>query len=289
MTAVAKPNPKDIAALVESNLEIPTIPDVASKALLALNHPNSSGAQIADLIAEDPGLTAKILKIANSALYGLTREVRNLRQGAMVLGFTTLKTIIITVAAKALYKKFGVVERELWQHSVACATAASHIAKEREVEGAEEAFVCGLMHDIGKVVLNNGERERFLESRKLAQNENIQDIEAEQRVFGFTHTDVGALLVQRWGLSEHLEHAVFLHHEPDLASALAGDSEPLVYVTHVADQICYRLGYGKCFGHDAGDTVDLEAFQSLGYEEDQLVPLCTEIDRSYRDASQALS
>ncbi|MGF1510176.1 MAG: HDOD domain-containing protein [Myxococcota bacterium] len=288
MTAAAKPDPKDIAYLVERNLEIPTIPDVAARALTALNNPNSSAAQIASVIAKDQGLTAKVLKVSNSALYGLTREVKNLQQAAMVLGFSALRTIIVTVAAKALYKKFGLLERELWQHSVACAMACELIAKERRIAGHEEAFVCGLMHDIGKVVLNTGERTRFLRSRELCRTENITDLEAEQEVFGFTHVDVGALLVQRWDLSEHLEHAVFLHHEPELAPALAGDSEPLVNVTHVADQICYRLGYGKAFGQAAGETVDLDAFVSLGYQEHQLETLSAKIDEWYRTNSAAL-
>jgi len=281
--ASTKPDPKDLARLIEKNLEIPSIPDVAAKALRALNDEQTTAAKVAGLISEDQGMTARVLKVANSALYGLTREVTNLQQAAMVMGFDTLRGIIITVSNRAIYKRFGAVEKELWQHSVATAIASQHIAVERDVALKDEAFVCGLMHDVGKVVMNNSMRDQFMASRQMADDQHISDVEAEQAVFGFSHCDVGSLLVQRWGLSEHLEHAVFLHHEPDLAPMLAGDSEPLVYVTHVADQICYRLGYGKGSGRDDGETVDLEAFCSLGFEADELGPLCRKVDATYQD------
>ncbi|MEM1026258.1 MAG: HDOD domain-containing protein [Myxococcota bacterium] len=279
----AKPDPKDLARLIEKNLEIPSIPDVAARALRALNDDRTTAAKVAQIIAEDQGMTARVLKVANSALYGLTREITNLQQAAMVMGFDSLRGIIITVSNRAIYKRFGAVEKELWQHSVATAIAAQHIAAERSLERKDEAFVCGLMHDVGKVVMNNGMRDQFMASRQLADDQHVPDIEAEQSTFGFSHCDVGSLLVQRWGLSEHLEHAVFLHHEPDLAPMLAGDSEPLVYVTHVADQICYRLGYGKGSGREAGETVDIEAFCSLGFEAEDLGPLCQKVEATYQE------
>ena len=112
------PNPKDIAVLINNNLEIPTIPVVASKALKAMQDPNISGAAIAQLISQDQGLTARILKVANSALYSLTREVRNLQQAAMVLGFTTLKNLVISVSCRLIYKRFDV--------AIGCAAGEHH-------------------------------------------------------------------------------------------------------------------------------------------------------------------
>lgn len=286
--AQLKPNPKDLSKLIEANLEIPSIPVVTSRALKALDDANTTAALIGSIIQEDQGMTAKVLKVANSAVYGLTREVRNLNQAAMVLGFDTLRSIIITVSTKALYKRFGVVEKQQWQHSVACAIACQTIAQERNLAGKDEAFVCGLMHDVGKVVMNTNMRDKFVEAQQMASDQLISDSEAEQAVFGFTHSDVGSLLVHRWGLSHHLEQAVFLHHEPELATTLAEESEPLVYVTHVADQICYRLGYGRQFGRDEGDTVDLDAFCSLGYASDDLAPLCEKVKTTYDEANGAI-
>jgi len=283
-----RPDPADIAKLIERNLTIPTIPDVAARALRALSNPNSSAASIAAIIQEDQGLTARILQVANSAMYGLLKEVKSLPQASMLLGFEALKTIVITVSARGLYKRFGLVERNLWQHSVACALAAQHIADDRSSQGKEEAFVAGLMHDVGKVVMNNSERERYMRACQVASDRGCTDLQAEQEVFGFTHADVGSLLVKRWGLSEALEQAVFLHHEPELASSLAPEHEELVYVTHVADQICYHLSLGQKTAPPEDDTVDLEAFVRLGFEEEDLPPLCETIQERYRKAGDAL-
>ncbi|NJK89603.1 MAG: HDOD domain-containing protein [Myxococcales bacterium] len=266
---------------------MPSIPDVAAKALRALEDPNISAVRIAELIAKDQGLTARVLKMANSAVYGLSREVRNLQQAAMVMGFNSLKSIIISVSARALYKRFGAVERSLWQHSVACACAVHRIASDKNIPFKEEGFVCGLMHDVGKVVMNNSERDKFVESQQLSRDQGISDTEAEQQVFGYTHCDVGSLLVQRWGLSEHLEHAVFLHHEPELAAILAEASEPLVYATTIADQICYHLGYGEAYRKAPGETMDLDAFSFLGYEESDLESLFVSVKKAYDETASS--
>ena len=279
-------DPTQLAKLIEKNLDIPSIPDVAAKALRALDDPNNSAVQIAKLIEQDQGLTARVLKMANSALYGLKREVKNLQQAAMIMGFETLKSIILSVSARALYKRFGAVEKALWKHSVASACACNRIAVDKELPGREEAFVIGLMHDIGRVVMNNSERDRFAQSQNLAKDLDIPDIEAEQQVFGFTHCDVGSLLVQRWGLSEHLEKAVFLHHEPELASALAPESEAMVYATNLSDQICHLLGYGQAFGA-AQEGLDPEVLAVLGYEEPEIPELLEAVREAFRNSSTA--
>lgn len=281
------PKPSDIAKLIEKNLDIPSIPDVAAQALRALDDPNNSAVQIAQLIAKDQGLTARVLKMANSAVYGLTREVRNLQQAAMIMGFETLKSIILSVSARALYKRFGAVEKALWQHSVAAASACHKIASDRDISGREEAFVAGLMHDIGRVVMNNSERDRFAQAQNMAKDLDISDCEAEQQIFGFTHCDVGSLLVQRWGLSEHLEHAVFLHHEPELASALAPDSEQLVYATHLSDQICDHLGLGRGVGSRGTGDFDPETLAVLGYEPAETEELVAAIEKTYKETARA--
>jgi len=281
------PNPQDLSKLIEKNLEIPSIPDVAAKALRALDDPNNSAVQIAKLISQDQGLTARVLKMANSAVYGLTREVKNLQQAAMIMGFETLKSIILSVSTRALYKRFGSVERALWKHSVAAASACHRIAVDKEISGREEAFVAGLMHDIGRVVMNNSERDRFVQAQNLAKDLTLTDCEAEQQIFGFTHCDVGCLLVQRWGLSEHLEYAVFLHHEPELASALAPESEQLVYATTLSDQVCYHLGYARSFGSEESKTLDPEVLAVLQYDQSEVDELLAAVEQAYEEAATA--
>ena len=233
-----------MARLVNDNLEIPTIPEVASKALRLMSDPDVSGSKLAKTISQDQGLTAKVLKVANSALYALPREVKNLQQASMVLGFTTLKSIVISASCRSIYKRFGMFERSLWAHSVAAAMATHVIAKQLELNHREEAFVAGLMHDVGKVVMSNGARDKYKEVLQAQKNEDIPAIDAEQRVFGFSHVDVGVVLVQRWELPPALEHTVFLHHDPALAETVADDFKGIVYATHLANRLTHHLGLG---------------------------------------------
>jgi len=284
--APPRTDPGALVAFIEKNLEIPSIPDVAAKALRALDDPNNSAVQIAKLIEQDQGLTARVLKMANSPIYGLKREVKNLQQAAMIMGFEALKGIIVSVSARGLYKRFGSVEKALWKHSVASACACHRIANDKAIPGKDEAFVIGLMHDIGRVVMNNSERDRFVQAQNLEKDLDLSEVEAEQQIFGFNHCDVGSLLVQRWGLSEHLEKAVFLHHEPELAAALAPDSEAMVYATHLADQICHLLGCSQAFGMTR-DVLEPEVLSTLGYDEDEVPELLEAIKQAIRETSSA--
>ena len=280
------PNPKDIAILINNNLEIPTIPVVASKALKAMQDPNISGAAIAQLISQDQGLTARILKVANSALYSLTREVRNLQQAAMVLGFTTLKNLVISVSCRLIYKRFGLVERNLWQHSVGTAVAAQLLAYAKDLKDKDEAYVAGLMHDVGKVIMNNGARDRFAESELLSRDGDIAPCDAERQVFGFSHVDVGSILIERWELPQALGQAVFLHHDVELAESLADGAEELVYVTALADEICHRMNtpdkeYAPLEAHPAAELLSFSGME--------LSILVDKISAQYKAEREALS
>lgn len=275
-----------MARLVNDNLEIPTIPDVASKALKMMSDPDVSGAQLARTISQDQGLTAKVLKVANSALYALPREVKNLQQAAMVLGFTTLKSIVISASCRSIYKRFGMVERALWAHSVATAMASHTVAQHLDLEHRDEAFVAGLMHDIGKVIMNNGARDRYQQAMLLCKQEGLSSVEAEHRTFGFSHVDVGAVLVQRWELTPALEQAVFLHHDPELAESIAGDYAGLVQTTHLANVICHHLGLGQNQAEGEGSLEPDEISETLGLDALQLANLAEEIKSLYeRDHS----
>jgi HD-like signal output (HDOD) protein len=282
------PDPKDIARLIEKNLEIPTIPVVASRALKELSNPEVNGAKLAAIVAEDQGLTARILKVSNSALFCLSREVKNLQQASMILGFDLLKSIIISVSCRMIYKRFGIVEKTMWEHSVGTAVIAHMLAKTKGLKCKNEAFVSGLMHDVGQVVMNNGARDRFSDAVRWAKEHEAEIMEGEREVFGFTHIDVGSILVNRWGLSRALEHAVFLHHEPELASSLAGDAEELVLLTHLANRVCHALGIGELAVVRPDGLEDDAVSEELGFAPGELLSMKEELIATFRAQSQAL-
>lgn len=254
-------HPKDLAALIDANLELPTIPVVASRAFQAMERPMTNVKTLADILQEDPGLTARILAVANSALYALPRKVGNLAQAASILGFDGLRNLVIAAAARGLYKDYGRLERSLWIHSVATARGAQTIAERLLIPHWDEAFVAGLMHDIGHIVMNNSRKKQFLACLKRAKEELRPLDEIEREEFGFSHNDVGALLVSRWELSDALEQAVFLHHDLELADVVADDACDLVYATYLANRIAHSLEMAPVVPAEPPDFTDDPALE----------------------------
>lgn len=274
--------PATIAKLIEKNLELPTIPNVAARALKELADANTNAQALGRIIEQDQGVTGRILKISNSAMYRRGRKTTNVQQATMVLGFANLKTLVITASSRMIYKRFGKLEEEMWNHSVACALAAHLIARSRAPKLRDEAFVAGLMHDVGKVVMNNGDREKFLQSVVQAQQSETRSFEAEQEIFGFSHVDVGALLVRRWELSESLEQALLFHHEPELADALAEGAADLVHLTHLANEIVHALGLGTVDGKKREtDIASLDSAARFNIDEENAEGILKEISDTY--------
>jgi len=170
--------------------------------------------------------------------------VKNIQRAVVILGFKTIQGLVVSASSRMLYKRFGPVEQALWEHSLAAAIAAHLIAITHRMPCREDAFVAGLMHDIGKVIMNNEAPDPFGASLKMAVDEEIESFEAEQQIYTFNHMDVGSLLVKQWQLSEDLENVVFLHHDLDLAGTVAADSMQLICVANLANKICHSLGIG---------------------------------------------
>jgi HD-like signal output (HDOD) protein len=283
--AAVKATPRDFAAFVEKNLEIPTIPDVAARALREMGNPRADGLRIAGIISRDPGLTSRVLQLANSAAYGLRRQVTTLEQAAAILGFNRLKTLVISASCRQLYRHFGWVELEMWLHSVACAGATQLITQAARVPGGSEAFVAGLMHDVGKVVMNNGDPDQF---RAVVEAHNgALDIEDREReVFGFTHSEVGALLIRRWELSNELEACALMHHEPELLATADESVHGLVQAVILADEISHREGLGTPVRPSEVPLEETEAALALGLDADAFEGLLEAIKEAFQQDQQ---
>ncbi len=279
--------PRDFAAFVEENLDIPTIPEVAARALREMGNPRSNGPKIASIIGRDHGLTTRVLQLSNSAAYGLRRKVTNLEQASMILGFNRLKTLVVSASCRQLYRHFGWLEMELWLHSVASAGAANLIAKAKDVPSQGEAFVAGLMHDVGKVVMNNAEPDRFKKVVEAADKEGLHNPEEfERQEFGFTHSEVGALLVRRWELAPELGACLLMHHEPDLLATEEPDVASLGWVVVLADEICQREGLGAPAKEYEEPLEESEAVSELGFDADELPDLVDRIRLAFEEDQQ---
>jgi putative nucleotidyltransferase with HDIG domain len=225
---------------------LPSLPTLYVKVIDELNSPNSSIQKIAEIISRDVGMTAKILQLANSAFFGLSQHVNNPLRAVTILGLDTIKALIMTVHIFSQFDRStptGFSITDLWTHSMQCGVLAKTIAK-AEDQGriaVEDAFMGGLLHDVGKLVLIANLSDRYGEAMAIAAETNRPLWEAEHQVFGTTHAQVGAYLMGLWGLPDRIVEAIAFHHNP---TECLDQSFSTLTVVHVADALEHDLPKG---------------------------------------------
>ncbi len=216
---------------------LPTLPGIVQKISKMVENPETSSADVGRLISQDQVLSAKVLRMANSAFFGMSRKISSITQALVILGFDVVKGLVLTTSVFDMMRSSMV---GLWEHSIGCATAAGCIARKLGREDAEEILVAGLLHDLGKVVLSlqmPEETERILE---LAAQKKLSFYEAEQEVLEFSHGDVGLWLSEHWNLPEALADPMKYHHQPERAR----QAQFQTAVVHLADIMIRAKGYG---------------------------------------------
>ncbi|MCS7301004.1 MAG: HDOD domain-containing protein, partial [Fimbriimonadales bacterium] len=194
--------------------------------------------QIEALINADPVLCGKVLQVANSAYYGLARQVNSVRHALLLLGAYTIRGIALSVAVTAALRSGRTVderERRLWRHAFACAGYAQGIAQARRwgVRTAEDAYVAGLLHDIGMLFLLTRFPERYAPLLREAEENSDRLLERELRQFGYDHADVGAMIADYWRLPQRIVQAIASHHAPCLPE---GEARRLTAAVALATQ-----------------------------------------------------
>ncbi|MBI5827722.1 MAG: HDOD domain-containing protein [Deltaproteobacteria bacterium] len=223
--------------------ELPVLPGTAQKVLAMMGDPDVSIEKIKRIIGSDPSLATKILKVANSAFYGGYRNIQNLNQAILRLGLNSVRNIVVATSMKNVYKRFGLAERMLMDQLIGSALISSIIAREARIADPEDAFIGGLLHDIGKVVLNNEYPNEFARVMERVYNDSVPFTAAEIEVFAFSHRELGALIIKKWGFPESLELLLkyFDNHE-ELAKERVLYN--LAVIIRLADIMCQKNGIG---------------------------------------------
>jgi putative nucleotidyltransferase with HDIG domain len=246
--------------------DLPPLPQVASQVLRVSADPDANAEDLRKVIAMDQALTSQILKISNSAMFGMVREVTTLTQAIMTLGFSTIKSVVIASSAKNLYHRgtVGLQERLIWEHALVSAIAARAFAKSLRFPRVEEAFIGGLMHDIGKSVLGVKFPERYGALLRTVYNEQGACLQLELDTFGFDHAMVGEALVSQWNLASSLQSAVRWHHDP-LHAPL--DHQELASIVALANHMALeeKIGIGDPHGLEGSSFQAMEILK-LGPE-----------------------
>jgi len=261
--------------ILRSVKDLPSMPQTVMKAREILNDEHSSFKELARVIETDQAIAAKILRMANSTYYGKAENVSSIQHASVVLGFRTLGDLITIAGTSEILgnelKGYRLESGALWQHSLGVAQGARCIARKKSEKLAEDAFAAGLIHDIGKLVLDP-----YLFDQAELLDEVLADgqrdfLQAENTLLGFDHAEIASDLCRQWGVPHSLTTAIRHHHTPSRSN---GDE--LAYIVHVADAVAMMSGLGT--GVDGMlYEMDEDAMNFLGLQEEDLITVMAEI------------
>ncbi len=270
--------------MVVSNIRnLPTPPIVFNQIQKAINDPNVSATQIASILSEDPAMSVKVLKLTNSAFYGLSREVDSVKQAVVIIGLEAVKNLVLSASVLDMFKGKHIdqeYQERFWRHSLATGICARLVARRIQTRGMvdpDTAFSSGLLHDVGKMVLSchlPNEYKTFMEAR--ATDSETMDWVLELKVLGFTHAQVGGYLATTWKLPEKLANSITYHHEP----AVQGLEDPITSFIHLANHIAKETFKDDADSGPLGD-ISPEVMAYLQIDDAKLVELSEQLREEY--------
>jgi putative nucleotidyltransferase with HDIG domain len=225
--------------------DLPAMPVVATKVMQLIRDENVTAAELARVVASDPAVAARIMKISNSPLYGCQRQNQTLSGAIMLMGFNTLKSLVMVAYLKDTFKPVGLTEKMLWEHSFGAGLAARLIADDIREINPEEAFLAGLLHDIGKLIMYNRDREKFHSLIECYYNGGMLFEDVEKSFYPYTHAEVGGCVLKKWNFPEVLVEAVTQHHTFVCSGSEDNYQQSMIAVTCLANLFCIKLGIGE--------------------------------------------
>ena len=254
------------AALVLRHIDrMPSLSPTVAKIMQVANDPTSSANDLNKVISLDPVLAAKVLKLVNSAYFGFSDKVTSTVRALVVLGLNTIKNLALSTAALETMSMKGqsaLNMDEFWRHVLGTGVTAKLIARKIGVgkNFLEDYFLAGLMHDMGKIVLNRLNPVGYKKVITVCAEKGVDLQLVESRVFGINHGEIGSLLAEKWGLQSSLREAMAFHHTPDLASE---ENRKLVLAVYIANAFTkvHQVGFGgNTYVQELGD----EGWSALG-------------------------
>jgi HD-like signal output (HDOD) protein len=217
------------------------MPQIVNKAREVIDNPGSSIEDFANLVETDQVLALKVLKIANSAYYRRMKEVSSVNEAAVVLGVKALEELITVSCASALLNKrlegYKMTAESMWRHSIAVAYGSKLIAKMKRPQYTSDAFTAGLIHDAGKLILNNYILERKEVFDEYMSNDRITYFEAEREILGFDHAVLAERICTTWNIPKHITMAIKNHHTPSRLR-----SNELAHIVRASDSLSGWIG-----------------------------------------------
>lgn len=267
--------------LVAKTTDLPTFPKAALQVIQQSESSSASAGEVAQALGQDPSLCVRVLRLANSAYYGLSRQVSDLQEAVVVLGMKSVKNLaLIAITYPWLNKPlkgYCLGPKQMWTHAFGTAMGAQFIAQMAKIPNDDTAFTAGLLHDIGKVAVSVWLENRMGPMIALAKRDDLTFDEAERKVLGYDHTQVGAHMADSWCLPQSLVQSIRFHHDPN-----SGESDQQVIdCVHLADGLTMSMGYGL-----GGDgllyRIYDEPFQRLGLRSTDLDAVAERLATCFR-------
>jgi len=259
-------------------VELPPMPNIILKAREIMEDSGSSLKDLAGVIEHDQAIVARVLALANSAYYGLSGLVSSIQHASILLGQKTLGELITIAASSQLLNKklkgYRLHPGDLWKHSLAVALGSRIIAEKRNAEWIEDAFIAGLLHDAGKIILNPYIVEREKAFKKALGNGQPRFIDAEKEILGFDHAEVMSRAIRFWRYPENQSTAIRYHHCPSRS-----ENSELAFIVHLADFAAKEAGF-KSENSGSQPEIDPQTLDYLGFQKEDLSPIIAEITSS---------
>jgi HD-like signal output (HDOD) protein len=276
-----------IENIIQRIEEFPTLPTIYSTLSDVMANPRSTANDVAAVIAQDQSSASKVLKTANSSLYGFRGRVNNISQAIVYIGFDEVKNLIIALSIIDLFKKSGKNDTfnpvDLWKHSIAVGVITRLLGKEIGIKKLENYFISGILHDIGKLLFFKFMPDKYIKVVNHAIENGVTAREAEAEILGVTHTIAGDLLSEKWKLPKSIRNAISYHY----VGKVDGNINPLVACVHLADVIACLLELGQA-GDDIIPEPSYDIWESLEIRPKALKALYPRIIHDYEESVQLL-
>lgn len=231
--------------------DLPPMPHIASKVINLLGDPNTTATQLSEFLKKDTALTSQILKIANSALFSRQREITTINQAVMLIGFKALKGIAVAATIRQMNQSLNKIQKIIWDHSIATAMFSTNIAKFLKKTYTDEMFLFGMLHSLGQFVFLNFDvtKNKFKDVLKLINDTSCEYSTAEQQIFGYTHSLIGALVSKKWNFSSEICQVV-LHYTDSVDSLKEKNIQnEKTLILKLADSLSHTLRLGTPDGY----------------------------------------
>ncbi len=277
-------NKTDILETVSNISTIPTLPTVLERITTLLKNPQTSAEEVGRAITKDQALASKVLKLVNSAFYGFPGRISTITHAVVILGFSTIKNIVLTASIFETFKKgrenfAGFDMEKFWIHSIACGAAAQTLAKHIGNQDREECFIAGLIHDIGKIILCQYLPKEFNEITRNVREKNILIFDSERELYNTTHQEIGGIIAKNWNLPANLQQAVCHHHNPTKNQ----NHFITISIVHCADILVRALDFGNG-GDNKIPSLAEHVWKTLKLNEKNLLPILEEISEEVKKA-----